>query len=604
MRSSRNILSFAAAAGLAMSVIPATPQAAEAQVAGLTILVAPVGVTEPVDRRFGERIANEVRDLLEGVAGYVALERNDVRDLIKQHDLDERAMSPIEWRQLGMQMNASVVMVGSAQQNGSGVEVDISFIDPMTGDELPMSPFTVADDGSHEQAAEQIMTQFGSAVEYARSLAFCADYLGSEQVQDALNNCNKAIELNPESDRAYYLRGRSHMLSESWGLAVEDLGRVVENDGSNTEALQAIAFTHTQLGNSDESLKYYRQYLDFQPNDVAVRLRIAYELSTAGGSAEAVQVLQDGTERAPDDVQLLDYLAGAALQAGQSGGEVTDPDMIRVAVDASARLLSLQGDAVSPTTLSNATSAYMLIEEYDDALAFSQQALETIANSSASTDSEENGEAPQVPKEQLLAGVHSARAQIYDKMDNPEAGVAELEKALQFDPGLLNGRQRLARLKLKSGDVDGAVADFRAAVADGADSDQIANALFGQGFKDHFEAQQQVMQNPGAINTGQVDQAIALFNVAVEFAQAPDVAQQVHFFIGFGYYLKGTAFDSRNEADEVCGPARAALGAFQQVTGHLGAAGQYQANSQASIRDAVEGQLYRQDAIIKTACER
>lgn len=603
MRSPRNILSLVAAAVLAITMIPATPQAAQAQVSGLTILVAPVGVTEPVNRRFGERTANEVRKLLESFAGYTAVERDDVRSLLKQYDLDEKAMSAIEWRQLGMQMNASLVMVGTAVQGGGGVEVDISFIDPTNGDELPMRPFTVPDDDSHDEAAGEIMSQFTEGVEYARSLAFCADYLASEQVQDALNNCNAAIDLNPTSDRAFYLRGRAHMLAEAWGLAVDDLSRVVDNDPSNTQALQSLAFTHTQLGNGAESLSYYRKYLDFQPDDVAVRLRIAYDLSNAGGPAEAVQVLQDGVQRAPDNVQLLEYLTGAALQAGQSGGEVTDRDMIRVAVDASAQLVSLLGDAVSPITLSNATNAYMLMEEYDEALAFSERALSMIKNSPTSNGEEpENGDAPPASKEQLLAQVHSARAQIYDKLDDPEAGVSELEMALGYNPDLQNGRQRLARLKLKAGDTEGAIADFRAATADGADSDQIANALFGQGFKDHFEKQQQAMQNPSAINVGEVTAALELFVVAAEFAQAPDVAQQVNFFIGFGHYLRGTALDARNEENEACGPARSALSAFQQVGGPIGRAGVYQANSQASIRDAVEVQLYRQEQIIKKAC--
>ena len=595
MRSRRNILSWVAA-GVALLSLPAAPRHLHAQAGDLNILVSLVAVTEPVDRRFGERIAEEVRDALEIFPGYMAIERNDARDLIDQFDLDERTMTAIDWRQLAMQMDASLVMLGTAAQGADGVDVDIAFMEPTTGDELPMRPFTVADDDAHEEAAQQIMQQLGSAVEYARSLAFCADYVASEQPSDAITTCNAALALSPDSERAHYWRGRAHMLAEAWGSAAADLQRVVNDDASNTEALEALAFTYAQLGEGDRSLTYYRQFLDFQPDRVDIRMRIAYDLTQAGSWAAAVQLLQDGVERAPDNAELLEYLAGAALQAGQTGGEVTDPDMIRAAVDASDKLVALQGDAVSPTTLSNATNAYMLIEEYDNALAFSDRALEAISGSEGG-----NGEG-EMSQEQLMGQVHGARARIYDRMDDPATGVTELEQALAYDPDLPNGYQQLGTLKLKSGDAEGAVEAFRTAVSDGADPDQIANAIFSQAFANYFQAQQQVMSTPTAIDVGQVATSLNFFNAAAEFAQMPETAEQIHFFLAFGYYLQGTAYDARNEADEACGPARNALTAFQNVAPHLGQSGSYQAASQQQIRDAIDVQLYRQEQIIEASC--
>ncbi|MCG8467016.1 MAG: FlgO family outer membrane protein [Gemmatimonadetes bacterium] len=570
--------------------MPLTPIATAAQ--DLTILVAPVQVTEPVDRRFGERIAEEVMEALEQFPGYSAIDEDAVEDLIDQYDLDKRAMSNIEWRQLATQMNANVVMVGTASNGGAGVAVDVDFIEPRSGDELPMVGFNVPDDDSHEEAAQEIMTQLEGAVEYARAVAFCADYLASEQAADAVTNCTNAIELNPEADRAYYLRGRAHMMSESWGTAAEDLQRVVDNDPSNTEALQSIAFVYAQLGDGDRSLDYYRQYLNFQPDDVDVRLRIAYELANAGGHAEAMSILQDGVERAPDNVQLLEYLGGIALQAGQSDGQVTDADALRTAVVALERLIEIQGDEVSPTTLANTTNAYMLNEEYEEALAFSERALSMIQNSSGGTNGggEEDG-APGASREQLLGQVHSARAQIYDRMELPQEAATEFQQAIGYDTAIPNGYQRLAQYKLKAGDTDGAVADFRAAVTNGADANQIADALFGQGYNDHFTA-------------GRYQQAIDMFNVAAEFADAPDVSSRIHFFAAYGYFQRGTALDDGNAEAEACGPAQAALSAFQNVGGHLAQAGDYETGSQGQIRDAVDVQLYRQEQIIKKSCER
>ena len=597
MRSTRNILSWVAA-GVAVLSVPTAPRAIEAQTGDYTILVATVAVTEPVNRRFGERIAEEVREALETFPGYMAIERDDARDLIDQFDLDERAMTAIDWQQLAMRMNASLVMLGTAAQADGGVEVDITFTEPSSGDELPMRSFVVADDDSHEEAAQEIMQQFGSGVEYLRSLAFCADYVASEQASEAISNCNAALALSPDSERAHYWRGRAYMLDEAWGSAAADLQRVVNGNASDLDALESLAFTYAQLGDGVRSLQYYRQFLDFQPDRVDVRMRIAYDLTQAGRWGEAVQLLKDGVERAPDNEDLLEYLAGAALQAGQTAGEVTDADMIREAVDASGKLVELQGDAVSPTTLSNATNAYMLIEEYDNALAFSDRALEAIAGSDGA-----NGEG-EMSREDLMAQVHSSRARIYDRLEDPATGVAELEQALEYNPDVPNGRQQLATLKLKSGDAAGAVEDFRAAVAGGGDPEQVANAIFSLAHAGHFQAQSQLLANPGAIDVGEVSRAVELFNAAAEFAQTPQTSEQIHFFLAFGYYLQGSAYDARNEADEACGPARNALTAFQGVTPHLSQSGSYQADSQQQIRDAIDVQLYRQEQIIESACSR
>lgn len=595
MRSTRNILPWVAV-GVAALSLPAAPRALDAQMEDLTILVAPVAVTEPVDRRFGERIAEEIRDALKVFPGYIAIERDDARDLIDDFDLDERTMTAIDWQQLGNQMNATLVMVGTATMTDAGVEVDISFREPLGGDELPMEAFTVADDDSHEEAAGQIMGQFGQGVEYRRSIAFCGDYVASEQPMDAISNCNAALALNPESDRAHYLRARAYMLNEAWGQAAPDLQRVVDKSPGDEEALEALAYTYAQLGDGAASLRYYRQFLDFRPDNVAVRMRIAYDLTQAGSWAETVQLLQEGVERAPDNVELLEYLASAALQGGQTAGEVTDPTMIEVAVDASDKLVALQGDAVNPTTLRNAMNAYMLLEQYDNALAFSARALEAVGGSDGA-----NGDG-EMSREELLAQVHSSRATIYDRMDDPAAGVVELEQALAYNPDVPDGRQRLAALKLKSGNMEGAVADFRAAVAGGADSNQVGNAMFSLGYNNHYVPQTRVEY--AAIDLGELSTALELLDVATEFVQDPTLSETVNFYLAYGYFLQGSAYDSRNEAEMACGPARSALSAFQRVSPYLAQAGSQQASNQQQIREATDIQLYRQESIIEESCER
>ena len=603
MRSSRIAFSLAGAVVLAGVLTALTTEDVAAQASDRSVVVAPLVLSEGVHQNFGKDVAKRVREAMEEFAAYEALEEGDVKDFLDQYDLKAENLSPIEWRQVAAQMQAALVMVGTAELTGSGEElrVNVSFFDPRTQDELPVAPFTVADRRQDREAATIIMDGLGEQVEYLQSILFCSEYLSSEQVEDALRNCDRALEMNPESDRALYLRGRTHMLNDSWGAAAEDLSKAVAADPSNTDALQSLAYVYAQLGDRENSLKYYQEYLNFNPNDAAVRLQIAFELASASGYAEAMQILEDGLAIDPENVDMLEYYGSIALSAGQSGGEVTDEAAIRKSVDAFEKVLAAKGDDVDPAMLTNVVNAYAMIEDYDAALSFADRAVEMINNPAPSTE-EDEGDEPTATKEEMLASVHSARANVYARTEQFAEAAAALQMAMNNNPGLPNGHRRLALYKLRSGDTDGAIASFRTAVTNGANPDEIANALFGQGFNDHFQGQQGVPYE--SINVGEIDRALGLFQVASEFAEAPDTSQQIHFFMGYGNFLKGSSLDARNEQNEACGPARSALAAFQSVGPHLAQAGSYQANSQGQIREAIDVQLYRQEQIIEKSCQR
>ncbi len=595
MRGTRSVLSTAVAVGIALSMIHASPGRARAQSTQITVLVAPLIVSDGVNKNFGKDVAKRVRKALESFGGLTPIEESAVNDFLKQYDLKAENLSSIEWRQIASQMSASMAMIGTAKLSGQAIAIDVSFIDPRTGDEaLPVETFTVQDDGDDEEAAQKITADLEVGVEYQRSLVFCFEYLASEEVEDAIRNGEAALEVNPNSARAKYCLGRAHMLREDWGTAVDYLEAVVGAEPSNTEALNSLAYVHAQLGNKERSQELYEDYLTFNPEDVAVRLNIVFELAKAGANAEAVQILEEGLERAPDNVDMLEYLGNLALQVGQESGEVTDEAMIRRAVQAFERVLEVKGDQIAPQTLTNVINANMLIGEYDAALAFSDRAIELInhpptATSDPSGEAADGPERPQMSNDELLAAVYAARANVYSKQEKYAETARELQRALELDPELPSGNQRLGLARLRSGDQDGAIAAFRSAVQQGADPDQIANALFGQGYNDYFK------QN-------KFTEAIKLFDVAAEFAQAPDVGQQIQFFTAYGYFQRGTNIDTANDQAQECGPARQALSAFQQVVPHLNRAGQYQAGNQAQIREATDAQLYRQQQIIKASC--
>ncbi len=102
--------------------------------------------------------------------------------------------------------------------------------------------------------------------------------------------------------------------------------------------------------------------------------------------------------------------------------------------------------------------------------------------------------------------------------------------------------------------------------------------------------------------TARYDPAARVFDAALEFGEASATKRQLHFFAAASYYQAGAAIDAANEA-EACEPAGRALDRFREVMPHLDQAADFQAGSQAEIRNATEVHLYRQQAILeKPAC--
>lgn len=596
---------------VALSTVPAGLQA-QAQSRDIQVLVAPLKPGAGVSEKFGEKVADRVRKALEDFSGMRAVEKGDVKDALKQFNLDPAQMSLIEWRQLAGRLNAGLVMFGQAEMTPQGaVRVDVKFVDPSSGDELPVDEFTVADDGRNQEAADMIAAGLEQQVQYQRSVVFCSEYLGSEQYEDALNNCNRALAINPNSTRALYLRGRVFMEQEAWDQAVDDLRKVVAESPSNTDALQSLAYTYAQLGNTEESLRLYREYLTFQPDDAEVRLNVAFNLAQAGAFSEAVEILREGVERQPDHAGMWEYLGQVAMAAGTapgegaaptgSSGQVSDTASVRLAVRAFDRVLELRGDSIQPQILTNAIAANLELGDLDAALDFSERALEAVrsgtgASAAASSGSgAEGAETPDVPgqearsRDELLAQIHSYRADVFDERGDLRAAVSEMNEALSLVSDRPSWLMKRGWIQLRSGNTERALTDYRAAVEAGAGRNAIASQLLAAGYNDYAQRGRHVT-------------AVSMFETALEFAEESEMQQQIHFFAAFSLYQLGAAIDQQNEQQEACQPARRALSYFQRVGPHLNRAGSIQASNQAQIREATDVQLYRQEQIIKKAC--
>ena len=541
------------------------------------VLVAPLKTGSGINGNFGRKVSDAVRGDLEEFPTLVAVDKKQVDNELKRLKLDKDDLGKIQWRQLASRMNAQVIMYGTVEPSAGGNSVRVSFIDAKNGDEFAVPEFRVSGDGNDEvrETAGNIVTAFGEQVKYQQSVLYCRDYLNASQYEDALRNCNQALVLNPSSLHALYLRGRTFMGQEDWSSARTDLSVVVDKNPAETLALQSLAYTEAQLGNTERATELYREYLNFSPDDADVRLKVAFDLAQAGGHEEAILLLEEGIARDSSNAELWEFLGtvslnhGTASAEGESEASIANEDAVRKAVMAYEMTLELKGDDIDPEILTNVIAAYLELGDYDSALAFNDRALEIKGQD---------------------AGLWSQRADIYNRMENFVQAIASIDQVLEIETAYPNALLRRGMYKLQAGEPDAAVDDFRRAVDEqGTDPNLVAGQMLARGHRDYFQQ-------------GDYAQAIAMFETGADFATDAEISQQLYFFTAYGYFQQGVQIDQANEAAEDCSPARRALSRFQQVMPNLNRAGSVQPNAQQQLTESTDVYVYRQEQIIRKAC--
>ncbi len=544
------------------------------------VLVAPLKTSGGVDHNFGKDVAKKVREQLNQFDILAPVKDDQVKKTLDQFKLDEDQMDLISWRQLAGRLNAGLIIFGTAQPAGSdSTKVDAAFVDPKRGEETKVPEFTVRN-GDKDQASQRIITALGNTVKFLRALANCNDYLSGNQFEDAARNCDAALQINPESSRAKYLRGRVAMKQEKWDEAQKYLQPVVKAEPSNEDALQSLAYTEAQLGNQQEALKLYQQYLQFNPDNPQIRLSVAYNLASAGAYGQAEKLIQAGIERDSTNAALWKYLGDVSMKAGttsdssqvNASSAITDTASIQTAIDAYHHYLKLQPDSASASIYRNIVAADLQLGNVQTA---DQESLNAIH---------------QFP--QGDAGLWSLRADVLAHEDDLKGAVLAMDSALAADSTLANAFFKRGLYKLRSGDQQGAIADFHTAVnRNNQNPNNIATALYGTGFQDYFKK-------------NRFQEAADMFTAAVNFTNDPSLTNQLNFWIGYSYYKAGETLDQSNQKAEACQPARNALSLFQKVAPYIKKAGDYQTPSQKQILDGTDTYLYRQNQLVKKACKR
>ena len=83
----------------------------------------------------------------------------------------------------------------------------------------------------------------------------------------ALQEFDKAIELDPNSHQAYFWRGRVYIKVDRLKEAKVDFEMVIKLHPNHSEAYDNLGWLHMQLEEYDESIRYLSKSLELKPND-------------------------------------------------------------------------------------------------------------------------------------------------------------------------------------------------------------------------------------------------------------------------------------------------------------------------------------------------
>ncbi len=561
-----------AASLAAFLFLPAVASAQQEVQGRFRIMIPDLFPGEESDRGFGEDVAEELRDLINQLPTHEPVERNEIRDALRQFDIDREDLNCIRARQLATQINAELVMCGYYTEGADDWTLNAEFVSVESGETLSVEEFSVPDRDGDELAAQHIFDVFDGYVEQLRFAAICQEYFGSQQWANALQNCDQAIEGNPSSESSRYARARSVMELGDRQEALSEFERVLDLNPFHENALQFAGLLSAEFGMKDESVRHYSAYLELNPTSAPVRMRVAYDLATAGNAEGAMILIEAGIEMddANDDLwqQLGGFAFTAAGQAMEGQSEPT-PEVERLyrrAIEAYTHVFDARGEETTPAQLANVIAAYMQLQD-PAAIDFAQRAVEVH------------------PQE---ASLWSRLANALQRNDRLDEAIQALESAKQADPDYRNLSARQGSWLLEAGNVDEAIGFLREAVDRNEQSaDMMAGLLFGKAYSD-------------GVQTTDWAFAISLLErTKSEFEVSGSMSSQLNFWHGWSLYNHGLSLQEPSTVDS----ARRSLPVFQQALQLFEAGRAYAATMESinltDILTAAQTYVEIQDAIIR-----
>ncbi|MCI0432761.1 MAG: tetratricopeptide repeat protein [Gemmatimonadetes bacterium] len=552
-----------------------TPAAAQST-SRFAVLVPPFENATGGRPNFGRDVANEVGKLLDNMGTHRPVDRAVLRDALRKYELKEEDLGKqdcIPARQLATHIDVQLVMCGAFTERGrDDYEVAVRVISPAAAEESDLPPFRAA---NAKQAAQQVYEGFQRFVQGLSFAAYCGQYSDSQNWESAIENCNKALEFNPRSKGALYGLAYAKWKTADLQAAHDGFAKVLDIDPLHQESMLALGLVASEMGNKDEGLRWFHQYLELNPGNVAVRLTVATEAAKAGNSEAALAILEEGMKPGEQDLELFRYAGLFAMNAAAQKNDAGNGTMaearplLEKALKYLEPVLQAEGKAADPNVSLNILQALRLLEQNDRATAFGATAVQNYPDN---------------------AQIWSAYADVLNSAGRTADALAALDRVAAIDPNAQVNARR-AVWQIDAGDIQGAIAAARVAMEKSeltdAQVDVVAQKIISAGYELHKQKQYQA--------------ALQHYESAEPFARTDRTKGMKAFFHAYALYLPAAERANRQTLED----ARATKPIFERILSLMQAAGPYcesSPQSQNSCREIVRTtneQIEIQDLIIK-----
>jgi tetratricopeptide (TPR) repeat protein len=556
-----------------LAAVPFQPQAVSAQEASarFRVMVPEIQPLNDADKKFGERLADQLRDLINEMTTHQPIEERELKNSLKQYDVDMEDLDCIRAKQLASLINAQVVFCGNYTPEGDGFRVETRFID-QSGEEFPVDPITVGERGQRE-AAEHIYQALQVQSDQARAAQFCGDYAASQQWDDAINTCSQAIQLNPGAVNPRFTLGQVYRNQDRYEEALGEFLQVLELDPLHEDAMQLAGFLSATLGRDEDARNYYQQYLTLNPANAGVRMRVAYDLAQAGDPLGAMQFIEEGLEVDPENVDLLTqhggfaFTAGAELNQGQEEMPQEAIELFQKALGSFNQVYAIQGGEMDVALLRNMVAAHINLGEFPEGVTLAERILET------------HGEE---------AAIWSIYADALQRAERIDDAIGALNEVKTLNPEYPNVAVRQGNWLLQEGRVEDAIPVLLEAIDRGEQSvDAVADLVFANAYQQGVQPQNWTY-------------AIRVIRLAKEFEVSDLTGQKLNFWLGYSLFQSARA----QQEPQTLATAQATLPRFQEALRMIQSCGDYaQRNNLESNRQellsATNTYIEIQDAIIR-----
>ena len=126
----------------------------------------------------------------------------------------------------------------------------------------------------------------------------------------------KATELEPRMEAAFYFLGNTYALSEQYEKAFDAYRRAIELNPNHAPYYKRMVLIAEKLANSEEVIRCLQEVVRLDPDDVVSQLNLAKALSKKGRFQEAIEQLQAAIKKAPDYKEAYYLLSSYSRQMG------------------------------------------------------------------------------------------------------------------------------------------------------------------------------------------------------------------------------------------------------------------------------------------------